>query len=433
EKVCSYNDVIQYLNLSKDNNLFTLTRPVKDWRDPTEVYIEVFLYAILAVIEKSQIFTAFIWTLTSWENEFISWDPSQFCGISNISIPRELMWEPDVFIFEATDEDKSQRSPYLYILNDGTVFVEDDVRAVTSCRMNVYQFPFDTQTCNLTFGAMIHQVDTVRLIPFSNSSRATELSQQVLHSQGDWEFLGMRVLNSSFGLDRGKWDQIIYEISMKRRPELYVINFLLPIFFFLLLDIFSFFISETKGEKLGFKVTIILGISVLLLILNEILPSSSRKPPLIANFCIAIFAFMLLSLLETILITYLMEKDSASPAERGLKGCEMLSSEPSRKAETEGYQEHSECAAGRRPFLCFTILWPLQGSNSSITVKKGVVTDSSDELLATAEHVSILLSSTSEDTEPGYWTKLAEKIHKVFFCCYLASVVVFLVFMFLTW
>nr|XP_015211482.1 PREDICTED: 5-hydroxytryptamine receptor 3A-like [Lepisosteus oculatus] len=325
EKVCSYNDVIQYLNLSKDNNLFTLTRPVKDWRDPTEVYIEVFLYAILAV---------------SWENEFISWDPSQFCGISNISIPRELMWEPDVFIFEATDEDKSQRSPYLYILNDGTVFVEDDVRAVTSCRMNVYQFPFDTQTCNLTFGAMIHQVDTVRLIPFSNSSRATELSQQVLHSQGDWEFLGMRVLNSSFGLDRGKWDQIIYEISMKRRPELYVINFLLPIFFFLLLDIFSFFISETKGEKLGFKVTIILGISVLLLILNEILPSSSRKPPLIANFCIAIFAFMLLSLLETILITYLMEKDSASPAERGLKGCEMLSSEPSRKAETEGYQEH---------------------------------------------------------------------------------------------
>lgn len=125
---------------------------------------------------------------------------------------------------------------------------------------------------------------------------------------------------------------------MKRRPLLYVINFLLPIGFFLTLDLASFFIADHRGEKLGFKVTVLLAISVLLLILNDILPSMSNKTPVIgtdasgggrgrrlpeskgcsallllspaATYCIVIFALMLLSLLETILVTHLMDKTS---------------------------------------------------------------------------------------------------------------------------
>lgn len=123
---------------------------------------------------------------------------------------------------------------------------------------------------------------------------------------------------------------------MKRRPLLYVLNFLLPVLFFLTLDLASFFIADHRGEKLGFKVTVLLAISVLLLILNDILPSMSNKTPIIgtavlgldlsscpdstrikvvvpsvllaATYCIVIFALMLLSLLETILVTYLLDK-----------------------------------------------------------------------------------------------------------------------------
>lgn len=71
---------------------------------------------------------------------------------------------------------------------------------------------------------------------------------------------------------------------MKRRPLLHVINFLLPILFFLTLDLSSFFISDHRSEKLGFKVTILLAISVLLLILNEILPAMSNRTPLIGSY-----------------------------------------------------------------------------------------------------------------------------------------------------
>ena len=70
---------------------------------------------------------------------------------------------------------------------------------------------------------------------------------------------------------------------MKRRSLLYVVNFLLPVLFFLCLDVASFMISNSGGEKLSFKVTVLLAVTVMQLLLNEILPASSNRVPLIGK------------------------------------------------------------------------------------------------------------------------------------------------------
>ncbi|KAM7370501.1 hypothetical protein PAMP_010042 [Pampus punctatissimus] len=97
---------------------------------------------------------------------------------------------------------------------------------------------------------------------------------------------------------------------MKRRSILYIVNFLMPVMFFLCLDLATFLMSDTGGEKLGFQITLLLAVTVMQLLLNEILPSTSDRAPLIAVYCIGIFALMMLSLLETIVVMYLIEKDS---------------------------------------------------------------------------------------------------------------------------
>lgn len=81
------------------------------------------------------------------------------------------------------------------------------------------------------------------------------------------------------------WRTYIFasQITMKRRPALYVVNFILPILFLLFLDLASFMIPERGGEKLSFKVTVLLAVTVMQLILNEILPSSSNRIPLIGK------------------------------------------------------------------------------------------------------------------------------------------------------
>ncbi|KAM4598306.1 uncharacterized protein ACJ7VT_021831 [Polymixia lowei] len=101
----------------------------------------------------------------------------------------------------------------------------------------------------------------------------------------------------------------IATITIERKPLLYIINLVLPITFLLVLDVASFFISEARGEKLGFKVTILLSISVLLLILQDMLPSTADRLPLIALHCIVIFMLTGLSLLETMLVSFLVDMD----------------------------------------------------------------------------------------------------------------------------
>ncbi|MGH0129239.1 UNVERIFIED_CONTAM: hypothetical protein FKN15_024699 [Acipenser sinensis] len=140
--VCRYHDVFEHLNISVDNSLLKFTRPVNDWRRPTVVYMDLTLYSILAVI---------------WQNEFISWDPSEFCGISKILVPKELMWIPDISIYEfSTDGTTFPDLPYLTIDNNGKVEMFYSRRVVSTCNINVHQFPFDTQNCNLTSGSELH-------------------------------------------------------------------------------------------------------------------------------------------------------------------------------------------------------------------------------------------------------------------------------------
>ncbi|XP_047233501.1 5-hydroxytryptamine receptor 3A-like [Girardinichthys multiradiatus] len=311
DRACSYQDVLTYLNLSKNNELFSLTRPVRDFRKPTEVYLEVLLYAILDVREIDQTFVPYVWILVEWQNDYISWDPRNFCGMKNVTIPTDILWKPDLTIEEMTERDKAPPSPYLTISSNGKVLIQNDQVLVSTCRIQVHKFPFDVQSCTLSIKSVVHSVQEIKLNSL-NSSVTTVWSRNVMRTQYEWLFVKMTVTTETVMPFGSKQDTIIYTIFMKRRPVLYIVNFLLPVLFFLCLDLSSFLISDRSGEKLSFKVTVLLAVTVMQLILNDILPSSSDKIPLIEVYCTGIFGLMFLSLLETILMMYLMELESES-------------------------------------------------------------------------------------------------------------------------
>ena len=55
-KVCSYHDILDYLNLTRDNEVYTSTRPVLDHTHPTVVRMDLALYSILAVVSLLLVF-----------------------------------------------------------------------------------------------------------------------------------------------------------------------------------------------------------------------------------------------------------------------------------------------------------------------------------------------------------------------------------------
>lgn len=60
-----------------------------------------------------------------------------------------------VFV-HSMDENTAPYVPYIYIHSDGTVRDAQPAKVVSSCNLDIYNFPFDVQNCTLTFNSYLH-------------------------------------------------------------------------------------------------------------------------------------------------------------------------------------------------------------------------------------------------------------------------------------
>ena len=65
-----------------------------------------------------------------------------------------------------TEKDRPPPNPFLIIHSDGEIEITDDQVLVSACRMRVYKFPFDIQTCNLSFKSVVHSGESVAFDSF---------------------------------------------------------------------------------------------------------------------------------------------------------------------------------------------------------------------------------------------------------------------------
>ncbi|KAK7895436.1 hypothetical protein WMY93_020761 [Mugilogobius chulae] len=339
------------------------------------------------------------------------------CHVASISIMLQV------------EKDKAPPSPHLFIYSNGEVEVQNDQVLVSTCRMRVHRFPFDTQSCNLSFKSVIHTVKDIRLVASESSIEATEQSLEVMRTQYEWLFINIKIQNITTFEEQ---DMVVYTINMRRRPLLYIVNFLCPVLFFVSLDLASFLISHGGGEKLTFKVTVLLAVTVLQLILNEILPSSSDQIPLIATYCIGFFALMLVSLLETIVVMYLMKKDDHPVPHRAEE------EEESAGCVTEDTREQG---VFRQMFHRGDKLTPSVIRTHKQTGPRGdqssKVSDeaaSLEKILDELKHVEkSLVHLSGHHDKPGEWTRFAKRINRIFFVVYVAVVAAFLAFIYIEW
>ncbi|XP_018420362.1 PREDICTED: 5-hydroxytryptamine receptor 3A-like [Nanorana parkeri] len=306
---CSFNGVVQALRNVPGSDV----RPVKNWTTPTIVYIDMSLYTIVSLNTALQTMTTYLWFNMAWPNEFISWDPDVYCGIEQILIPGNNFWLPDLYIYEMTESDNNVPViPYYTVTHEGKIINSKPLRIVSSCKLNIFKFPFDEQTCSLTFGSYIHSVENIIMLAKANSSQVNKNSKDIFVSKGDWKLVTINVEDGNVTSEGVTFSEVKYKIILKRTPIVYIINLIVPACFMVFLDISSMFIELGTGERLGFKITVVLGFSVLLLILNDMLPNSDN-PPVLGVFCCVCLAVMVISIIGSIFTSYMLMLSETQP------------------------------------------------------------------------------------------------------------------------
>lgn len=253
--------------------------------------------------------TTYIWLDIGWINEYIRWDPEE-CGADEISLPRNQFWVPDLVINEFMAQNIAPSVPYLHVHSDGMIYDYSPVRVVSSCNLNIYTFPFDVQNCTFTFNSYIHSVKDIKVnlnIPIKD---ILENSMYVMSTVGEWQLLDI-TSHKEVHQHEEAIDELIFEIGLKRKSTLYVVNLLIPSCFLITVDLFSFMLPPQSMDRSSFKMTLILGYTVFLLLMNDLLPVTGNTIPLINVFFSVCLALMVASLLETIVITNLHAGHSA--------------------------------------------------------------------------------------------------------------------------
>uniref|UniRef100_A0A3B3HMS4 5-hydroxytryptamine receptor 3A-like n=1 Tax=Oryzias latipes TaxID=8090 RepID=A0A3B3HMS4_ORYLA len=237
-----------------------------------------------------------------WNISRLSWDDEK-CGTHRVSVPRENLWVPDIHISQLTDEDRSPKTPYVYLFSTGLVLDDRPLRVVSSCTLGIYTFPFDVQNCTLTFGSYLHFDTDIKMIAGSTAEKILEESRSVMVTNGEWELSNVSFVISTLQMETGNYSEIHFSIILRRRPTVYVVNLLLPSCFLITVDLFSFLLPPQNTDRSSFKMTLILGYTVFLLLMNDLLPVTGETTPLINVFFSISLALMVASQLETIFIT----------------------------------------------------------------------------------------------------------------------------------
>ncbi|XP_056398713.1 5-hydroxytryptamine receptor 3A-like isoform X2 [Hyla sarda] len=256
-------------------------RPVKNWKNGTTVYIDITIYSIFSVDEKDQLMSMYCLYNRYWNDEFLRWDPLKYDNITQISLPSNTVWVPDVLIAEFVDADKASSRNFVYINYTGLVNYQKPIRMSSICMFYIYYFPFDQHNCTLTFQSQLHTVEHIN-VSMWRQSKDMKKDLQKFYNKGEWELLG---INSNYKVvdELGdKFGVVEFSIIFRRHPMYYVVNLVIPSVFLIIMDTIGFYLPPESGERISFKITLLLGYSVFLIIVSETLPASAQGTPIIA-------------------------------------------------------------------------------------------------------------------------------------------------------
>ncbi|XP_067321651.1 5-hydroxytryptamine receptor 3A-like [Anolis sagrei] len=133
-------------------------------------------------------------------------------------------------------------------------------------------------------------------------------------TNGEWKFEELRTIHRNISYGSLNCSAVIYEITMSRRSIFYVLVLIIPMFTLFLLDMVISYAFSSPGEKVAFKMTLILEVTFLSLSLTEMLPATSEDPPTIAKFFTGMFMLLVFGTLENAFEVYFGEKKLKLPS-----------------------------------------------------------------------------------------------------------------------
>lgn len=287
-------------------------RPVRDISKPVVVTFGFELVHIVSVTESKQTITQKVWLRMSWKNELLTWDPKMYGNVSVTRLSYSSVWIPDIYLQEDVASDMAvgpdRYKTQVVISSDGSARWYIPTLLESSCTFNVQSFPFDNQTCYLTFTPWTHDQSELDL---RVDPKPVITSNYIKSSEWDLVSVKSKLRSTKYLCCPNPFVDITYTINLRRKPLYYVYQVIVPCLIQMVIILFTFFLPPDSGERIGVVITVLLVFAVYLEVLSESLPRTSTSTPALSRFYIAAMAESAVSLIATCLVLILHFKGTS--------------------------------------------------------------------------------------------------------------------------
>ncbi|CAD5209894.1 unnamed protein product [Bursaphelenchus xylophilus] len=297
-------------------------RPSDGLRNSTVVHIRLSLSQIIELDEINQIMMCAVWLRQTWKDYRLTWDPKEYGQIDVLHVPYEIIWVPDIVLYNAEAENNITISTKATVYYTGDIVWEPPALFRTFCQMDVQWFPFDEQRCFLKFGSWSFPKRLVDLkfidnSGFFNDSDIRISDDEMTSDQGidlsdyypsvEWDVMSIKALRRSkvyIGCcpESGDFVDLTFELLLRRKPLFYTVNLLMPNVFMACLTPFVFYLPCESGEKIQLVISILVSVAFYFLILTEVMPASGTTLPLISKYLLFTMLMVSASSAFTVLV-----------------------------------------------------------------------------------------------------------------------------------
>ncbi|CAI9731353.1 acetylcholine receptor subunit beta-like 1 isoform X2 [Octopus vulgaris] len=296
----SLDEVRLVSDLFDKNGYNPLIRPVRHVNETIVISFSLALSQLITVDEKNQVMKTNVWLQMYWSDYQLEWDAKDYGDISSIRIRPELIWTPDVVLFNNADGNyEVSYKPNAVIDNMSNVTWIPPAIYQSSCTIDVEYFPFDQQSCEMKFGSWTFNGDQLTFI----WKQGDKLDFTDYLASGTWDIVDCpgkvsTITEKETGV---KKTLVVFTLILRRKTLFYTVNLIIPCVLISFVSVCVFALPADAGEKMTLCISILLALVVFLLLVSKILPPSLTIP-LIAKYLLFTFIMNIFAIVLTVII-----------------------------------------------------------------------------------------------------------------------------------
>ncbi|XP_062572065.1 neuronal acetylcholine receptor subunit alpha-3-like [Saccostrea cucullata] len=266
--------------------------------DVTNISIEFVLFSLNDLDIKSQTMSTSGWMTVRWEDPRLVWTKSSYGDIEYIYTKQNKIWRPELIIDNSVEgmDPIGNDDIFFKVKNTGEVRWDPPGLYVTHCDIDVTYYPFDYQMCKIEVTSFAFTTEVLTL----NKTRDTVNSED-FNENGEWIFYSSRVEERVLEENGEKFSKLEFQIVFQRRPGYYLTNIVYPVILISLLTNLSFLLPTDSGEKISYILTVLLALAVLLTLVGDSMPSTSKHTAVIGIYISIILMMAALGIFITVL------------------------------------------------------------------------------------------------------------------------------------